>query len=248
MSHRKRTRRIRWHSVYLWHRYMGLTAAAFVVILAVTGITLNHTETWGMDSRKIYSELLLDWYGIRTPKPLAFTVADHWVSQFGKRIYFDNQEILEVDGQLIGATRINDIIVIAVPEHLVLTTLEGHLIERLDSVDGVPAGMQAITSKDDSVLILAAYGAYVTDSYFIEWREIESPTSTWSSPTELPSSLKRQLTDVYLGSALTLERVILDIHSGRILGPWGIYVMDVAAVLFLLLAAAGIWLWVKRSH
>jgi len=233
--------------MYLWHRYMGLTAAVFVVILAATGLTLNHTEALGLDSRMINSSTLLDWYGITLPKdPVGFTVADHWIRQLGQQLYFDEQEIQDDTGRLIGVARLDDIVVIALQEQLLLTTLTGQLIECLGSAEGVPAGMRAIASNDNSLLVLAAHGTYITDSDFMEWQEISAPAVNWSGPTDIPASLYQRLAPAYLGSVLSTERVILDIHSGRILGPWGVYIMDIAAVLFILLAAAGIWLWAKR--
>jgi len=39
---------------------------------------------------------------------------------------------------------------------------------------------------------------------------------------------------------------LLDLHSGRVLGASGIYLMDLAAVAMLLLAASGAWLWFQR--
>ena len=39
---------------------------------------------------------------------------------------------------------------------------------------------------------------------------------------------------------------MLDLHSGRILGSWGVYLVDAAAILFMLLAITGVWLWGKR--
>jgi len=229
---------------------MGLTAAAFVVILAVTGLILNHTETLKLDSRMIKSDVLLDWYRIAPPEnPVSFSTGNSWISQLGQRLYFNGQEIADTTGKLIGAATLNDIIVIAVNDQILLTTLTGQLIERLGSADGVPAGMRAITSDDnDRLLILAAHGTYITDSDFIEWQERATTSTNWSKPSEIPAELYRQLVTAYRGSGLPMERVILDIHSGRILGPWGVYVMDAAAILFILLAAAGIWLWAKRNH
>jgi uncharacterized iron-regulated membrane protein len=45
----------------------------------------------------------------------------------------------------------------------------------------------------------------------------------------------------YRRGGLPLERVILDLHSGRIVGDWGVYVVDGAALLFLALVITGMW-------
>ena len=55
-----------------------------------------------------------------------------------------------------------------------------------------------------------------------------------------------RITNWRRGSGLPVERVLLDLHSGRIFGKPGVYVVDAAAILFLVLAASGVWLWGKR--
>jgi uncharacterized iron-regulated membrane protein len=37
--------------------------------------------------------------------------------------------------------------------------------------------------------------------------------------------------------------VLLDLHSGRIVGGWGIYLVDIIALLFIIIAITGIWMW-----
>jgi len=39
--------------------------------------------------------------------------------------------------------------------------------------------------------------------------------------------------------------VVLDLHSGRIAGRWGVWVVDAAAALMLVLAVSGFVLWVN---
>ena len=50
----------------------------------------------------------------------------------------------------------------------------------------------------------------------------------------------------YRGGGLPLERVILDLRSGRIVGQWGVYVVDGAALLFLALVITGLWMWATQ--
>ena len=52
--------------------------------------------------------------------------------------------------------------------------------------------------------------------------------------------------DVAGQHGLPLERVLLDLHSGRIFGEAGVWLVDAAALLFLLLAGSGLWLWGRR--
>lgn len=47
---------------------------------------------------------------------------------------------------------------------------------------------------------------------------------------------------------LTVDRVILDIHSGRFFGTLGPWVMDAMAVLFIILSVTGVYMWWHRSR
>jgi len=236
-------------SLFIWHRYIGLTAALFVVILALTGLALNHTGELKLDARHVQNGALLDWYGVHAPASItSYPVGEHVLSAVGGQIYWNTVRVPQVEGPLLGALKFADLVVAAVEGGLLLFTLDGELIERLEGSAGVPAGMQAIgLAAAGKLAIRAAHGFYQTDSDFLEWQETDSLDDvTWSSAIETPDALHTALVEAYRGSGLSLERVLLDLHSGRILGNWGVYLMDAAAILFLLLAATGIWLWAKR--
>ncbi len=47
---------------------------------------------------------------------------------------------------------------------------------------------------------------------------------------------------------LSLDRILLDLHTGRILGDWGIYLMDAAAIILLLLTFSGIYNWYRSPR
>jgi hypothetical protein len=235
-------------SLYIWHRYIGLSAALFVIILSATGLALNHTESLGMDSTHVQSELLLDWYGIHAPDDLSSYEADSVLFTEVKERVFRDAELLDAfPATLVGAIAYQGIIIVASPDHLTLLNRDGELIETLGNAAGVPAGMQAIgTTTDNAIAIKTAHGYYLTDERFLEWSATDTVEATWSTPSATPPELTQLLQTAYRGYGLTLERILLDLHSGRILGHAGVLLVDAAAVLFLLLAISGIWLWSRR--
>ena len=46
-------------TAFLWHRRVGLLAIVLVIILAITGIMLNHTERFKLDETYINNSWLL---------------------------------------------------------------------------------------------------------------------------------------------------------------------------------------------
>lgn len=58
---RKKGWRIR---VLQWHRQVGLATSFLMIILAVTGIILNHNADWGTTQAAVNSKWLLAWYDV----------------------------------------------------------------------------------------------------------------------------------------------------------------------------------------
>jgi len=243
---RSRARLLR--SLYIWHRFIGLCAALFVIILSATGLALNHTESLKMDSTYVQSEWLLDWYGIRAPVNLVSYSADsRYYTAVNKQLYRDSLIIDEIIAPLVGAIVYQDLVIVATPDQLTLLTLDGERIESIGSVAGVPAGMKAIgITVDDAIIIKAAHGYYLTDENLLKWNETNLTEATWSKPSDTPPALASLLQARYRGNGLPLERVVLDLHSGRLFGKNGVLLVDAAAILFLLLACSGVWLWSRR--
>ena len=247
---RRRRRRFNLRSMYNWHRYVGVTAALFVVLLSITGLALNHADELELDKRYIENTVILDLYNIRAPTgPPSFPAVGHWISQWENMLFLDHQPLGEFDGELLGAISSNKMFILALPNRLLLFTSKGELIEQLAGEQGVPAGMRRIGVLDDGrIAVRGAHGIYLSDTDFLDWQETQQPVNNihWSVAQALPTALYNAVVDQYRGQVLSMERVLLDLHSGRFFGPNGIYVMDMAAVLLLFLAMSGTWIWIYR--
>jgi len=140
-----------------------------------------------------------------------------------------------------------DLVVIVAGGSPVLFTVDGELVEKMDNVAGVPTGIQAIGLSAQGLLaVKTARGVYLADENLLEWVRADGPEINWSSTHATEPALLKSLQNAYRGSGLPMERIMLDLHSGRILGRAGVYIMDAAAIGFLVLAASGVWLWVRR--
>lgn len=235
---------------YVWHRRLGLCAALFVALLAVTGVLLNHTDRYQFDSRYIRNGWLLDFYDRRPPtEPLSFRAGRHWVSRVGAQLFIDDRLLPERAETLLGAVALEETIAVAVEDRLLLLSHDGELLERLGGAEGVPAAVQAIGSTPEGRLVIkSAHGDYDVDIDTLQWRRAAQLAVSWSKAELTDEGLRARLIAAYRGRGLSLERVMLDLHSGRIFGPYGIYVVDGAAVAFLVLACSGSWLWWRQQR
>ncbi|MFQ5659234.1 MAG: hypothetical protein ACE5GZ_02335 [Gammaproteobacteria bacterium] len=237
-----------WGQWHKWHRILGVVSALFIVLLSVTGMLLNHTEQMNLRGRYVQNEALLDWYDIREQLPsTAYTIGAIWIVRIGERIYFNNRVLDERGHALHGAVSIDDRIVAAVDDRILLISKKGELIERLTTAEGTPAGIERLgVTVDGKLAIRTSYGDYLADLDNLEWQANNNATARWATTTKMPDALHSQLLQLYRGRGLPWEHIILDIHSGRILGQWGEYCMDFFALLFLFLALSGTWMWLRH--
>jgi hypothetical protein len=240
----------RWRSVYLWHRYLGLGLAVFVALLAVSGIALNHSHALGLDSRYVGSDWLLDRYAISAPRQtIGFAAAGHWISQVEDIVFFDDRELVRDSGRLVGAVALDDAMVVALANRILLLTGDGAVVESITDLAGAPLEVQAIGRAGTELIVRTATGDFAADAALLAWQTLEPPaTVKWSHRTAVPAALAAGIASRYRGSVLSYERVLMDVHSGRILGGWGVYLVDAVAVSFMVLALLGIWTWAARRH
>lgn len=237
-----------WKILQRWHRRIGITAAIVVVLLCVSGILLNHTTELKLSERYVGVGWILDWYDIHPSQPpLSYRVGQTLITRVGDRLYYNDEEAAAAVTQLHGAVAFDDWIVVGVDARLLVFDGGGQLVEQLDGMDGVPSGMRELGVDDHGqIIIRAAHGDYRLDFSSIHWEEEDEIAAAWSEPVEINPALEQRLLERYRGRGLPVERVLLDLHSGRILGGWGVWLMDLFAVLFLVLAVTGIWMWLKR--
>lgn len=231
---------------------MGILAAIFMLLVAVTGVLLNHTEYFQFDSRHVKSGGVLDWYGIQAPTDLtSFVAGDSPVTRMGAHLYVGEQEIPGNYRNLTGAVAIDALLIIAVDDRILLLTPGGALIEQLTEQDGVPAGMKRVgVDRANRFVIEAQPGLFTSEDDFISWKHWhgEPGEISWAAPVATGHVLKQTLQHHYRGEVLPMERVLLDLHSGRFFGRFGPWIIDASAVLLVLLSLTGSWMWLKRRR
>ena len=227
-----------------WHKKIGIFAVLFLIFLTVSGIFLNHSETFGLNRNFVQAEWLLDIYNIQPPsKPVSYQVDALRATQVGTRLYVNQQEIANPIEKLLGIVKLSDYYVVAYDHQLLLITTDAQKIELLSGTEGVPSGMKRIgIDNQQQIVIEAAHGFYIVDLDVLQWDEQDHYSATWSEPSPLPDALETELLRLYRGSGLSIERILLDFHSGRIVGSWGVYFVDIIALLLLFIAMTGIWM------
>ena len=249
MQNRPTKKRSRLFSLFLWHRYIGLVAALFVVMLSVTGIMLNHTNSLTLDHTAVKSPWILSLYNIDIPEPKAFQVGNQHFSQVGRQLFLNHVLIGESRSPLLGAVESEELIVAAFGQQIQLYTAQGELVEKLSIQRRLPSPLTSLgTTILGKLLIQSKTQIWQTDTLFEKFSLVEAdPTFKKAWPLQLKHAQIEKLKALYTGHDISLERVTLDLHSGRLFGPIGVWIIDIAAILFILLAFSGVWLWSMRK-
>jgi hypothetical protein len=233
-------------ALWAWHRRLGALVAVLVLLLSLSGIALNHTEALRLDERYVESRWLLDWYGVEPPEAgFGFVAGDRRITLLGDHLYADRHLVGEPFNALQGAVVLEGMLAVAADGDVLLLTPDLELVDRLDRYQGVPAGLRDLGVTDEGRLVVRTEsGLWLADEQLLSWASVpERGGIGWAAAAEPPARLLADLRRDFRQRMLTLERALLDVHSGRLFGRFGPLVMDVAAVLMAVLAVSGFWLW-----
>ena len=241
----------------VWHRRIGILSALFVVILSITGIILNRTVDWELDQKKVQWPALNQWYGLSniTTPPLSFKAGAEWITSLEKTLYLNAKPINTIEQPPTGAIALEDGIIITFKNELTLYSTEGDIFDQKNSED-LPGQIKALAlhpADQTKLIIKTNQGSFTTTSELESWTPFETEKTTkqpvkWATPQSLPAPLKNKVFKAHASRGVPLSHVLLDVHSGRIFGTYGPYVMDAAAILLLLLTATGIYNWSKARR
>jgi len=230
--------------LWRWHRRIGLLAALFVLLLAATGIALNHAPELGLDRRLVDSAWLNRLY-VRESAPLpAYQLGDSWLTRTaGGRLYLDAREVGACDGELVGATRAGELLVAACARELVLLTAGGELLETVSAGMGLPTPLAAIGRVDEQVVLQVDGRWRLADLDRLDFSTVAPGGAAVIQQTAgaLPPALRAAIPAPQ--AWLSWERVLLDAHSGRLFGRGGVWLVDAIGVLLAALAASGLAMW-----
>jgi len=227
----------------LGHRRIGVLVYPLVIILASTGLLLAQSDALSLDERFVRFEPLLAWYGMAPKGEISsFRAGEHWVIEIERNLFVDGLPLVQTEGPLVGAVEFGSYLVMATP----LTMFVAQIQKRLELVDRVGSSVlpgvitRLARTSDGDLVIKTDRGDFVTDEAFVRFDQIDSIDLTWSRTAEPPQAVRDAAVRAYRGEGLPLSRVVLDLHSGRIFGRFGPWLMDAAALMLLFLSVSGV--------
>lgn len=228
------------------HRWLGIVSLFFVLILATTGIALNHSDDWQLDQRSINAPWLLEAYGVSAPPPAASYADDgHRATLLGQRLYLDGVEIAQDIDALTGIVALPQFVLLATDEVGIILTRDRQYVETLELVPA-PETIVRLGRVGPLPVVQTTLAAYIGDAdltHFKPATQNRLDGTVWVEMSPPPQQELQAMEQLYRGRGVTLERVLIDFHSGRILGLSGKLLTDAVAAILILLSLTGLAVW-----
>lgn len=231
------------------HRRLGLSVFLVLIFLAISGFALNHSPALKLNKISLSNSWLLSWYGFEKPAINGFNLQGQWLYQDGNSLLFlDQKAVAPCSTPLLSSARDAESLYALCANALLILTENGQLVESFSQLDGLPINALAITAVEGRLYLLTDSEAFTfnPDSLVLTPepdfdRAVLAPQTTLAP---IPTSLEQQLENS--GPSISLETVILDLHSGRFFGQFGVIVIDIVGLLICILSITGLMAWIKR--
>lgn len=241
-SHRRRMIGVLLHR---WHRRMGAVAALFVLWLAASGIALNHSTDLGLDHRAISAPWLIRLYGLHAVIPdRGFRSTRHWMIGTDSGTVIDGRPFVTALPQALGLVAANDLLFAANASCIIVLDAQGQLVDTLQMSDLPLSNIRRIGQGDGVVVIADLQDHRFASRDGLNWMPYSGNT-IWAVSEILPTAIRARAAP-YLSPQLPIERILLDAHSGRIIGPYGPLLVDAVGMVFILIALSGFWIYLRH--
>ncbi|MFN3996190.1 PepSY domain-containing protein [Algoriphagus sp.] len=240
--------------LFNWHMWAGVAFAIPVILVSLTAILIAHEK--GLGTKKVLVNA--GWMpGYQTnEKDLAHYLDDiKAFAQNGEiRYYGTKVGVIEESNQgltVIAGTEGKEVRDLAFVEAKMLVATKYGLYEINDNqskelVKGDFHGIQA--DENRWVASLGKYGIMTSVDQGKTWSEAGKFSE--NIPSESLAGISSQLVQSGQMEAVALEKLILDIHTGKaFFGEGAMWVwIDLIGLSLLLMTITGIWMWYKRKY
>ncbi|MGI9239240.1 MAG: PepSY domain-containing protein [Verrucomicrobiales bacterium] len=235
----------------LLHRWAGIILLLPLVAACVTGMILNHTVDLDLSNRHTSAPWIQGRYGMNLEgEPQAYGLGERAYAATWDGQIFHRSTIIEDSDPLVGAIPLRDGIAIVTASTVHYYSLDGELIETIGSATLPATPISRAGRTSDLTLVLeTTSGGFTSDENLLAFSESPRDQSTTWSTTVTPSESDLKIwKTTFSGDGVPLDRLILDIHSGRFFGTIGKWIYDITVIGVLMLSATGFVLFLKTRR
>lgn len=245
-----------------WHKRAGLFAFVFMFWLALSGVLINQSSSWGYDTVRVRWSWLMSLYGLSPEPPQNGYAApapggdSHWLVATSEATLLDGEPLEYPIAAPIGFVAAGDperpFLFAAEANRLVVLALDGTRVDELAPmllpvktirrIGFVPdAGGRSRVAIQDLDIYASLDG--------LEWSPLPPGADVhWSQAAPLPANVREKAVP-YSRPSETLEHILVDAHSGRLFGTFGVYVINAVGLAAMALSVTGVWMiWLTNRR
>lgn len=222
-----------------FHRWIGILASLWLLLLASTGFLLQHSDDWHLDKKYIQNPFLLKANGIGK-QFIAFNQGAHQLIQLDYQIIQDKNVSVKLTQPIKSAIYSQSQWIVATDTHIYWLNEQGQIVQTMDDLDDIPTPIAALGIKDQQLFIRSnnrIFSLPSLNSLDIAEADIQWKQGTTDAKHKIVT-LQHHNTDY-----LSYEQFLFNIHAG-ITAP-GI-LNDFAAISLIILSLSGIFLFFKK--
>ena len=232
--------------LHTWHRRIGACGFLFIIWMVISGWLLNHTDRLGMDHIPLRYHWLTQWYGLDITMPSSgFFTKNHWMTNTADdQLVIDGKLLKDKHLHAIGMAQQNGIVAIAGTDNVLLLDSQAQPIEMLGGGDLPIKNMSLIGNSCQGIAISDGEKVFTTVDG-LEWSACTN-AANWSHSQALNKTQTNTLLEL-LAPSISMEKVIIDLHTGRFFGPYGAWFVDLVGLALLTLAGSGLWMYFRHT-
>lgn len=237
-----------WMAIFReWHKRVGLFAFVFMGWLGLSGFLINQSASWGYDTARIDWGWVMSLYGLHAEAPpTGYVAGGHWLAVTSDYTLLDAeplaQAIVSPLGLVAGGTRERPLLFVATDSSLVMLTADGERYDELRSPVLPVSSVRRIGRTVDGGVAVQDLDAFASVDNGDTWAPVDPGRVNWSTPTAL-SNAQRERLRPYSRPSVSLEHVLVDLHSGRLFGGIGAWIINLVGLGAIWLAFSGMWMW-----
>ena len=241
-----------------WHKRAGLFAFLFLGWLGFSGILLNEASDLNLNARRVDWSWLMAIYGLHAEPPRSgLGAGGHWLAQAGDNTVLDGKPLAQGIANPLGFVAAPEpgsanklMLYVAAADSVVLLRPDGSKVDELRMPPLPVAAVRrigVIEGHPASIAIQGGDSAYQSDDEGESWKPVPAAAVSWSAPQPLPPEQRKPL-ERYSRPSVSAQQMLVDLHSGRLFGRFGTYVIDAVGLAALLLATSGVWMMWRTSN
>ncbi len=238
-----------------WHGLLGVIVAIPLLALTITGLLLNHSEELNLTEVEVRSEWVLERYGFETDQPVVAKslVGGGFISTVAGDLVYRGAIVGSAKDSLIGGAHVQNGLCIATETEVHYFDDDGKLVETLGSTS-LPSGVIQNVGRDQNQLLVLQLtgetGVEKTvrfDSELIQATEEIVDGVEWSEEKSLSDTERDQVHQALISEGMPLDRLILDLHSGRFFGDVGKWLLTLFSLLLILVSISGLVVFFRNQ-